>query len=113
MFTPAAWAARLKNVSKNLTKNKIMKITLKNENQLTATLAKITEIIEAKKAAGGDAYLWLNENAGDCMLWLDEVSSSGDDGTNALESWTLTPEDVAALEDADTESDTIIIDGRN
>jgi hypothetical protein len=74
---------------------------------------KITEIIEAKEAAGADAYLWLNGTSGDCILWPNEESSENDDGANALKRWTLTQEEVEALEDADTESDTIIIDGRN
>jgi hypothetical protein len=74
---------------------------------------KFTEIIDAKADAGEDAYLYLDANSGDCTLWPDKASSENDDGANALSRWILTKEEVEALEDADTESDTGIIDGRN
>ena len=74
---------------------------------------KIEEIISAKEEAGSEAYLWLQADAGDCILWTDEASSENDDGTNAVGRWTLTPAEVQELEDADTESDDGIIDDRN
>jgi len=66
--------------------------------------------MDAKEAAGADAYLFLNGTSGDCILWPNEASSENDDGANALSRWTLTKEEVEALEDADTESDIGIID---
>ena len=74
---------------------------------------KITEIMDAKVDAGADAYLFLDANSGDCILWPNEASSVNDDGAQAVARWTLTKVEVEALEDADTESDTGIIDGRN
>ena len=74
---------------------------------------KIEDIIEAKKEAGETAYLWLQGDAGDCILWPDEESSVNDNGANAIGRWTLTAKQVQELEDADTESDTGIIDDRN
>jgi len=50
-------------------------------NELTNT------ILEAKKYAGETAYLWLNELAGDCILWPSEEDSIDDDGRNAIERW--------------------------
>lgn len=72
---------------------------------------KITEIIEAKKSAGTDSYLWLHDS-GDCILWPDEESSEDDNGANAIERWELTKAQIAELEDADTESDDCVIDAR-
>lgn len=60
--------------------------------------SKITTILEAKKNAGTDAYLWLHDS-GDCILWPSEEASQNDDGRNALDRWTLTEAEVSELID--------------
>lgn len=73
---------------------------------------KIQAIINATAQAGEDAYLWLQDDAGDCILWPSEDSSVNDAGANAIGRWTLTEEEIAELEEADTEGD-VNISGRN
>ena len=63
--------------------------------------AKIEAIIEAVKEAGETAYLWLQDDAGDCILWASEEESVNDNGANAIGRWQLTPEEVAELNDSD------------
>lgn len=60
------------------------------------TSSKITEIIEAKKAAGEDAYLWLH-SSGDCILWPSEEASQDDAGAKAIGRWQLTSSEMAEV----------------
>lgn len=63
-------------------------------NELTNT------IITTKKDAGETAYLWLNELAGDCILWPSEEDSIDDDGRNAIERWEVGKEIMAELRES-------------
>ncbi len=60
----------------------------------------ISTIREAKETAGTSAYLWLCSTAGDVILWPDEDSSVGDNGSNAIERWNITDEQENALIDS-------------
>jgi hypothetical protein len=63
-------------------------------NELTNT------IITAKKDAGENAYLWLNELDGDCILWPSEEDSIDDSGYNAIERWDVSKEVMAELRES-------------
>ena len=63
--------------------------------------AKVTaaDIVEAKRATGSHAYLWLH-SSGDCILWACEDDSVDDDGTRAVERWQLDSDTVEELIDS-------------
>ena len=61
----------------------------------------VTEILAAKGAAGPDAWLWLQADAGDCILWASEEAADNNNASNALQRWVyITAEEAAALIDS-------------
>lgn len=55
-------------------------------------------ILDRKRDSGPDAFLWAN-TSGDVILWPDEVSSEGDDGSKALARWQVSDETLNYLID--------------
>lgn len=53
----------------------------------------------AKDVAGAGAYLWAQRDIGDVILWTTEDDSVGDDGAHAIGRWTLSAEEIAALDE--------------
>ena len=66
----------------------------------------INEILEAKAAAGANAYLWLS-SSGDCILWPDEASSKDDDGAQAIGRWQVAEDEINALIDTGAVDDVV------
>jgi len=52
-------------------------------------------IIDAKRDAGPDAYLWVHDS-GEVILWSTEEDSENDDGSNAVDRWNV---DAATVEE--------------
>lgn len=58
------------------------------------------EIMEAKKSAGDDAFLWVHDS-GDVILWPNEATSRDDDGARAMRRWHVDADTVADLVESD------------
>jgi hypothetical protein len=56
----------------------------------------IDAILEAKRRAGPDAFLWLHDS-GDCILWPSEADSENDTGARALGRWQVGSVEFDAL----------------
>lgn len=58
------------------------------------------EILSEKKALGDEAYLWVQSDAGDVILWASEKVSEDDDGASAERRWYIQDDDVSRRVDA-------------
>jgi hypothetical protein len=53
-------------------------------------VTKIEEILMSKGQSGANAYLWLQETDGDCILWPTQDASENEDSADELGRWQLT-----------------------
>ena len=59
--------------------------------------SKIEEILSAKNESGENAYLWLQTDAGDCILWPTQDASESEDSADAIGRWQLSADEANAL----------------
>lgn len=55
------------------------------------------EILDLKAGFGPAAFLWVQPDAGDVILWADVAQSINDDGARAAGRWTVDTEVMDAL----------------
>jgi len=75
-------------------------------NDRVAAQETVTAIQKAKAEAGENAYLWLHDS-GDCILWPNRESSEDDDGSKAIERWSLTLAEYRAVKAAHEDEDLV------
>lgn len=57
----------------------------------------VDDIIEKKRDT--DGFLWLHDS-GDCILWPDSDAAENDDGSEAIERWKLSDDDMELLRES-------------